>query len=133
MKTISAVKAKFSRLNIKASHTKLWVEMSEEKRDFVVRNTELLIEEAIILCFFPNTSYWWALTNMSLILYENGNVSYFYLSEIENIEVKEIFNNEKTKQDCVNLDIHLPNNNIKLKVEENTWHAIYSILKFVIN
>jgi hypothetical protein len=131
MKSISAIQAKFLRLKVKTDSTNLFEEMGEKNKNIFSENIEPLAEEVMVICFFSSISYWWVLSNLRLIIKENNRINYISLSEIKNIELNEIFNNEIKKQDCLNIDLSLQSSKIKLKVEENTWHAIYNIMKFV--
>lgn len=132
MKSVSTIQAKFLRLNVKADFTKLFGEIDMKSQNVIKVKSQFLPNEVATLCFFPDDSYWWVLTTSRIIMFENNNIKFVFLEEINSIEPKEIFANKATKRNSTNLDLSLKNgNDIKLRVERNTWHAVYSILKFV--
>lgn len=133
MKSISTVRAKFLRSKIKAKFTVLFEDMDEIDKNFIIKNISLLNKETLILVFFPQKSYWWTLSNSRLIINNNSILHYLTLSEIEKVEINEIFEGTSTKESFITLSLIHNNESIKLRVEENTWHIIYNIIKFVIN
>lgn len=133
MKSNIAVRAKFLRLGVKAKYTLLFEEMDKVDKNIISNHLKLLSEESIILVFYSDKSYWWALTNSRLIIESNSLTDYLILSEIEKIKMEEIFEGTSTKASYNTLTLVYHNENIKLRVEENTWYAIYNILKFTIN
>jgi len=133
MKSESVIKAKFRRLNISTSNTCLWGEVSQDIRNELDKQILMIEEEKKIFLVFTNSSYWWVLTNQRLILKDNDTVSYFNLDDINKVEPKSIFERGASKQECSELSLNVKDREIQLRLEENTWHAIYNILKFVIN
>lgn len=133
MKSESAIRAKFKRLNVKSSNTKLWEDVHENIRSKVEQQIKMVDGEIKILFALIDASYWWILTNHRLILSENDFIRYFNLDEIDKVEPNQIFEGEVSKQECSELNLYLDNGRVDLKLEQNTWHAIYNILKFVIS
>jgi len=133
MKKKSVIEAKFLRLQVNTPSTKLFKDLGDKEKRFFDEHTVLLPNEEIILSFFPHISYWWALSNVRLILFDGNEINYFLLSEIEKLGLNEIFENQTGKEDCSIVELEFTNKIISLKIEKNTWHAIYNLLKFVIS
>jgi len=134
MKSVSAIKAKFNRFNLKSSFTKIFEQLNENEQYILSINIKLIEEEEIIICFCPNQCYWWVLTNFRIIINDNHRTNYVLLSDIKNIDMKDIFNDRVDKFTCKILNFNMKNEeNVDLSVEFNTWHAMYNIFKFVIN
>ena len=133
MKSQSAIEAKFIRLNVKASSTKLFADLNSAIQKSIKQSIPLLDDEKIVLCYVPQKEYWWAITNCRLILSENHQYNIIDFEDIESIEANDIFDNDVTKQDCTRLELKVHYKYINLEVEKGTWHLIYNIIKFVIN
>jgi hypothetical protein len=131
MKKASIIRAKFLRSNIQTTTTMLWVELKD--KELIRSNIRLLENEEVILCYVPNTKYWWLLTEQRLIIFEDLKVKYIQFVKINSIEPKEVFDAEKSKYDSTKLVLDTPDGDMVLIVEEGTWHVIYSILKFVVD
>lgn len=52
MKSNSTRHAKFLRVDIKADFTKLFEEIGEIERNIITRNSKLVLNESMIICFF---------------------------------------------------------------------------------
>lgn len=131
MKSPSIIEAKFLRSKTQSSFTKLWKEGSQGDKDLILNNVNLLVDEIAIIYFLPNQTYWWLLTNKRLIISDNQHTGYISLAEVKKVEPKEIFEGRVSKSENTDLNLYLNNKEIKLKVEQQTWPAIYEVLKFI--
>ena len=131
MKSASTIRAKFKRLNVNATNTSLWEEVNEEIKNKVKQQIQLVEGETKILFVLINSSYWWILTDQRLILNRRNLINYFNLRDIKKVEPKRLFEGEVSKQECSELDLYVNDQQIRLKLEESTWYAIYNILKSV--
>lgn len=133
MKSVSAIKAKFNRLNISARNTNLWDDISESIKANVKSKIQLTEREIKVLFVQLDSFNWWLLTNERLILFGNEKVNYINLTDIEKVEPKKMFDGVVSKQECSTLEVYIQGKSIELALEDNTWHAIYNLLKFVIS
>lgn len=132
MKSPSVIEAKFLRSKTQASFTKLWKEVNQGDKELILNNVNLLVDEAIIIYFLPNQTYWWLLTNKRLIIADNQHVTYVPLAEVKRVEAKEIFEDRVSKSENTNLSLYFLNDGeLKLKLEQQTWPVIYEVLKFI--
>ena len=106
--------------------------INAEKAKPVLSVIELLSDETAIICFIPNDTYWWVLTDERLIVKES-QITYLKFQEINSIELSEIFEGEQSKSELASIDITTASSKFKLKVEKGSWHVIYNILKFLIS
>lgn len=133
MKNVTSVRAKYLRLNLETKSTQLFEEVNEVDRKKILEKVELLENEVIIISFIKDFNYWWVITNLRLIVLENNSIDYFDFQNIAKVKLNEIFNGNKEKQECMNIDFVYQDNTLKIEVEENTWHGVFNILKFMIN
>ena len=132
MENTSIIKAKFIRLKVKADCTKLFNEFGEIERGIINEKIDYLSNEEPIFSFYSGIDYWWVVTNFRLIISGNNTTSFIIFEEVKSVQLNEIFENDVKKTECKNIEIKLVNEEeVKLRVEENTWYAIYNILKFL--
>lgn len=132
MKSVSSIRSKYLRLNVKGLYTKLYEQISDVDRDFLFDNLSLLGDEKILVTYLADRDYWWVITNVRLIACEKGRQLAFRLNNIKQLELREIFGGSSSKEENSIIDLLVMDTPIKLKVETGTWHAIYNILKYVI-
>lgn len=131
MKSVSAIEAKFLRKGVSTHLTKLWKEMDEPTKQIILDKVNLHSAEFVILNYFPNTAYFWILTNNRLIVINEDKFQYLPISEIKKVELSEIFDNQVSKQQNTGIHILINDEYIRLSLEPDTWPIIYDILKFV--
>ncbi len=132
MKTVSSIESKYLRFGLVTAFTRLVKEMSDEDRDMITKNIQFLSNEIPVLCFFPNNEYWWILTTSRLILNENKKTTFISFDNIKQVTLSDIINDKIEKRNCKTVHLVLKNDLVlNLNVEQNTWHAVYNILKFV--
>lgn len=133
MKSDSVIRAKFRRLNISTANTNLWQDVTENIKNEVDRQVQMVEGEIKIILVFLNPTYWWILTNQRLILNKKQVIHCFNLTDIKKVEPKKLFEGDVSKKECAELDLNINDRKTRLKVEENTWQGVYNILKFVID
>jgi len=130
MKSSSIIQSKFLRSRTSAVQTKIWSFMEDDRKKTITEGIELLLGEEIILCFFPDQTYWWLLTNLRLIINEDSQLSYIQLSEVEKVDLRQIFENNISKYENESIVLYTVDGEISLKLEKLTWPIIYEVLKF---
>lgn len=70
---------------------------------------------------------------MKIIINKNNRNISIQLSEIRNVEINGIIDDEVSEQNCRSLDLDISDSeSVKLILESGTWHAMYNIFKFVV-
>jgi hypothetical protein len=134
MKNISTIKAKFTRLRVSAECTKLFNEFDEQTRKIINEKIDYLRDEEAIFSFYYGIDYWWVVTNFRLIIVDRNTTFSIIFEDIKSIQLNEIFEKDVKKMECKNIEMILANEEeVELRVEENTWYAVYNIFKFLCN
>jgi hypothetical protein len=130
--SISTIKAKITRLNIKAASSKLYDDLEIDIKDIISKVVTYLNDEQPIFCYYLDSNYWWLLTNLRLIIEKNSVICYHLYNDIEQVNVRDIFEAGISNQECARLQILLKNGNeVDLDVEINTWFSVFNLLKFL--
>lgn len=133
MKSISSIKAKFLRSKIETPSTNLFDNISSEYKSNICERIDLCENEDIIIYTYLSMSYWWVLTNLRVIINEDGKITYVNLADLVNVEPKEIFESSVSKLKGKSIDLILKDGDMKIYLESGTWNSIYNILKYVIS
>lgn len=127
----SIIEAKFLRSKTKSIYTLLWGKMNNPAKKFILSQVQLLLNERPIICFSPNNSYWWLLTDKRFMFYEKNHINYYSLNEFERVELKDLFEDRTNKQECSSMIFYISKDLININLEKGTWPIIYDIFKFV--
>lgn len=128
MFSISAIKGKFERSQINFHKTFLWEKISSSQKQKI--STHLRIDEIGIIYYEESESYSWLLTNERIIIL---NENWYSLSDLIKVDFINIKINASEKISNRELTLFTNSIQFKLFLEENSWHVIYNIFKFIID
>ena len=131
MKNISLVEAKFIRSKLKSISTTLWDSTDNLVKETIIDKVRFELNEKPIICYFKKSSYWWILTNVSLIICNNNCIANYQLSNIHTVELNDLFDGIVKKKECSNLQLYINGQRIDLELENGTWPILYDIFKFI--
>lgn len=127
------VEAKFLRAGIKAHKTFIWKDADINLQKEIVSEFPSLNTDDIIIVYKDRTKLL-LLNKEGIVKRENNSVEYLMYLNIDKIfpykQSEEIFN----KNQINTLTLILKDSKEKaIPVEEGTWHAIFNIIKWIIN
>ena len=130
----SIVEAKFQRAKLATEHTFLWKELPIKYKSTLEGIISFERNEHPIICFYESADYLWIITDIKLIIIENGMIGKYSYSGINKIELSDLLKGGSTKTNNRSLTIRLADDSsFKIRTEEKTWPAIYNILRFIVN
>jgi hypothetical protein len=128
MFNISAIKGKFKRSGINCNKTFLWENESSLLKNVFVGLLKL--DEVGIIYYVESEKYGWCLTNKRIIFLDGNTL---FLSDLKQVDIINIKENPSQKTTNRELTLFTKSGDIKLFVEENSWHLFYNIFKFIIS
>jgi hypothetical protein len=131
MKSASIIGAIFSRSKIQPACTYLWKAMLPSIKLVISDQTTFNTGEDPILSFYIDSNKWWLLTTERIIL-SYGSIKNIYISEIQNVDLNELFEERTNKSDLNTIQLKINNIFFDLEVEKRTWHVVFNMLKFML-
>ena len=132
MKSVKTIEAKFLRSKTAAKQTGLWKNASDNTKLVVLKQLSFNASEEPIIIFCKKEGFQWLLTNERLVISGNDKISSISISEIENVELKNIIEGRVSKAECSSIQLLIKNVYFDLEVEPLTWSIMFSILSFMI-
>ncbi len=133
MKSQTSIESKFQRSKNKGKLTKLWKDIPANLQSFILTSISLDSVEVPIIIFYDDINNWWLLTSKKIFISQKNKNFAINLFEIDNVELKKIFDGEVSKDKNSAVQILVKNVYFDLDVEQGTWPLVYDILRFVIS
>lgn len=132
LKAQSTIEAKFLRDRNLKVHTRIWKDTPEQIKNKIFEVITLDDGESPIICYYPNSGYWWLLTSFKILVFERNEVNVIMLSDIQAVELKKLFDGDVAKQECDAVQLKINGVYIDLKVERRTWPIVFTVIQFII-
>ncbi|MDQ0593927.1 hypothetical protein QFZ37_002296 [Chryseobacterium ginsenosidimutans] len=121
---VSILESKFRRSKLELKYTELWNTLDISKKNMILDNINLSINEIPIITLFINNFEWWLITDQVIYNY-NNILDIINLSDIFKIEIsKDIKILDKNY-----LNIYYKSKISSLELEKKSWIIIIEILR----
>lgn len=121
---VSILESKFRRSKLELKYTELWNTLDISKRNTILDNINLSINETPIIVSFINNFEWWLITDQAIYNYNNF-LSIINLSDIFKIEISK--NIKILHKNYIN--ICCTGKVSSLEIEKKSWIIIIEILR----